>query len=124
MKRQRHTNILELYAAFVTDHFLWMVMPFVSGGSLETLLKLGYSKVCIRCSACLGPHVRPRTLSIQCMLMGRPTRSYRARMQGLREVEIATIMKQVLEALAYLHGRGVLHRDIKVLLFRQLWNNK
>ena len=35
-------------------------------------------------------------------------------MQGLREVEIATIMKQVLEALAYMHGRGVLHRDIKV----------
>lgn len=36
------------------------------------------------------------------------------RLQGLREVEIAVIMKQVLEALAYLHGRGVLHRDIKV----------
>ncbi|KAK9917885.1 hypothetical protein WJX75_009260 [Coccomyxa subellipsoidea] len=76
MKRQRHANLLELFAAFVSDHYLWMVMPFVSGGSLEALLTTGYPK-------------------------------------GLREVEIATIMKQVLEALAYMHGRGVLHRDIK-----------
>ena len=122
MKRQRHINILELYAAFVTGHFLWMVMPFVSGGSLETLLKLGYNKVWVRYYACLGPHVGPRTLSNQCKLMGCLTRSFCAQMQGLREIEIATIMKQVLEALAYLHGRGVLHRDIKVLLSRQLWN--
>lgn len=45
MKRQRHANLLELFAAFVSDHYLWMVMPFVSGGSLEALLTTGYPKV-------------------------------------------------------------------------------
>jgi len=45
LKRQRHPNIMELYAAFVDDHFLWMILPFVPGGSLETLLKKGYPKV-------------------------------------------------------------------------------
>lgn len=35
--------------------------------------------------------------------------------QGLREVEVAAIMRQVLEGLAHLHSRGILHRDVKVL---------
>lgn len=45
MKRQRHVNLLELFTSFVWDHYLWMVMPFVSGGSLEVLLRRGYPKV-------------------------------------------------------------------------------
>ncbi|CAL5223814.1 g6385 [Coccomyxa viridis] len=76
MKRQRHPHILELLAAFVDGSDLWMVIPLVPGGSLESLIKKGYQK-------------------------------------GLREVDIATIMKQVLEGLAYLHSRGIIHRDIK-----------
>lgn len=45
MKRQRHLHILELLAAFVDGCDLWMIIPFVAGGSLESLLKRGYQKV-------------------------------------------------------------------------------
>ena len=44
MKRTRHPNILELYTAFVDGATLWMIIPFVPGGSLETLLQKGYRK--------------------------------------------------------------------------------
>lgn len=36
-------------------------------------------------------------------------------MQGLDEVMVATIMKEVLRALEYVHKQGGIHRDIKVL---------
>ena len=45
MKRQQHPHILELLAAFVDECDLWMIIPFVAGGSLESLLKRGYQKV-------------------------------------------------------------------------------
>ena len=45
MKRQQHPHILELLAAFVDGCDLWMIIPFVAGGSLESLLKRGYQKV-------------------------------------------------------------------------------
>ena len=45
MRRQRHPHILELLAVFVDGSDLWMVIPFVPGGSLESLIKKGYQKV-------------------------------------------------------------------------------
>ena len=45
MKRQRHPHILELLAVFVDGSDLWMIIPLVPGGSLESLIKKGYQKV-------------------------------------------------------------------------------
>lgn len=39
MKLQQHPAVLPLYAAFLVDDQLWMVLPFVAGGSAQDILK-------------------------------------------------------------------------------------
>ena len=38
MHDQRHQNVLPLFCSFVSGDSLWMVMPFLSGGSVMKLL--------------------------------------------------------------------------------------
>ena len=51
MRQQAHANVLPLYCSFVHQHNLWMVMPYVSGGSVLNIMKYAYPEV--RCLACL-----------------------------------------------------------------------
>lgn len=47
MRQQRHENVLPLLAAFLSEAVLWMVMPYVAGGSVTHIL----SKKCPAVSA-------------------------------------------------------------------------
>eukprot|EP00878_Enallax_costatus_P026705 GHUV01028685.1.p1 GENE.GHUV01028685.1~~GHUV01028685.1.p1 ORF type:complete len:224 (+),score=49.17 GHUV01028685.1:477-1148(+) len=76
MKAYKHEAILPLYCSFVTGEELWMVMPYMEGGSVAHILRYKHP-------------------------------------DGLPEVVIATIMKEVLRALAYVHSHGAIHRDVK-----------
>ncbi len=38
MRQQRHPNVLPLLAAFLSEAVLWMVMPYVAGGSAIHIL--------------------------------------------------------------------------------------
>eukprot|EP00884_Botryococcus_braunii_P018683 jgi/Botrbrau1/5499/Bobra.27_1s0036.1 len=76
MRDLKHPNVLELYAAFVNDSALWMVMPFISGGPLSSIVQRRF----------------PR---------------------GMDEVTIATIARDVLRGLEYLHKHDRMHRDLK-----------
>ncbi|KAL6765899.1 kinase-like domain-containing protein [Haematococcus lacustris] len=42
MRAYSHSNVLPLYCSFVSGQDLWMVMPFVSGGSVLHIMKYGY----------------------------------------------------------------------------------
>ncbi|XP_073018068.1 uncharacterized protein [Primulina eburnea] len=71
-----HPNVLKSHCSFVSDHSLWVVMPYMSGGSCLHILKAAHP-------------------------------------DGFEEVVIATILREVLKGLDYLHQHGHIHRDVK-----------
>ncbi|KAJ6318711.1 hypothetical protein OIU76_014131 [Salix suchowensis] len=71
-----HPNILESHCSFTVDRHLWMVMPFMSAGSLQSIISSSFP-------------------------------------DGLPEPCIAVVLKEILNALSYLHDQGHIHRDVK-----------
>ncbi|KAE8734354.1 Serine/threonine-protein kinase OSR1 [Hibiscus syriacus] len=71
-----HPNVVKSHFSFVSDHNLWVVMPYMAGGSCLNILKVAYP-------------------------------------DGFEEVVIATILREVLKGLDYLHHHGHIHRDVK-----------
>ena len=71
-----HPNALKSHCSFVNDHNLWVVMPYMAGGSCLHILKAVY-------------------------------------LDGFEEVVIATVLREVLKWLEYLHHHGHIHRDVK-----------
>ncbi|PIA40555.1 hypothetical protein AQUCO_02500337v1 [Aquilegia coerulea] len=71
-----HPNVLRSYCSFTDDHKLWVVMPYMSGGSCLHIMKSTHP-------------------------------------EGFEEPIIATLLYEVLKALAYLHAHGYIHRDVK-----------
>lgn len=71
-----HPNILNAHCSFLVDRRLWVVMPFMSAGSLQSIITSSFP-------------------------------------DGLTESCIAVVLKDILNALSYLHDQGHLHRDIK-----------
>nr|XP_043606000.1 serine/threonine-protein kinase fray2-like isoform X2 [Erigeron canadensis] len=71
-----HPNLLRAYCSFTTSHNLWVVMPYMAGGSCLHIMKTSYP-------------------------------------EGFEEPVIATLLREVLKALVYLHAHGHIHRDVK-----------
>ena len=72
-----HPNVLRAHCSFTTGHNLWVVMPYMAGGSCLHIMKSAYQ-------------------------------------DGFDEPVIATLLREVLKALVYLHAHGHIHRDVKV----------
>ena len=45
MKNYNHPNVLPLHTSFVAGQDLWMVMPFISGGSVLHIIKYAHPEV-------------------------------------------------------------------------------
>lgn len=72
-----HPNLVRAHCSFPTGHNLWVVMPYMAGGSCLHIMKSSFS-------------------------------------DGFEEPVIATLLREVLKALVYLHFHGHIHRDVKV----------
>lgn len=73
-----HPNVLNAHCSFVDDHNLWVVMPYMAGGSCLHIMKSTHAN-------------------------------------GFNEIIIATVLRDVLLGLEYLHKHGHIHRDVKVI---------
>lgn len=71
-----HPNLLQAHCSFTSGHTLWVVMPYMAGGSCLHIMKSEYP-------------------------------------EGFDEPVIATLLREVLKALVYLHNHGHIHRDVK-----------
>lgn len=80
MRVTNHPNVLRAHCSFTTGHCLWVVMPYMAGGSCLHIMKSAYP-------------------------------------EGFEEPVIATLLRETLKALVYLHFHGHIHRDVKVSYF-------
>ncbi|KAJ3689247.1 hypothetical protein LUZ61_018411 [Rhynchospora tenuis] len=71
-----HPNLLSAHCSFVAGQDLWVVMPFMAGGSCHHIMKCAYPL-------------------------------------GFTESFIATVLRDTLRGLEYLHQNGHIHRDVK-----------
>lgn len=60
MRQQRHGHVLPLFTAFLHEHSLHMVMPYVAGGAVTQIMakccpQVGVKKRCLM--DCLGLHM-------------------------------------------------------------------
>lgn len=78
MSLTNHPNLVKSYCSFVVDQSVWIVMPFMAGGSCLHIMKAAFP-------------------------------------DGFEEPVIATLLKESLKALEYLHRQGHIHRDVKVI---------
>ncbi|XP_078431054.1 protein kinase superfamily protein isoform X2 [Wolffia australiana] len=76
MSLTNHPNLLHAHCSFTSGTNLWVVMPFLSGGSCLHIMRFAYPG-------------------------------------GFEESVIATLLREVLKALVYLHSQGYIHRDVK-----------
>ncbi|GFP99724.1 serine/threonine-protein kinase fray2 [Phtheirospermum japonicum] len=71
-----HPNLVRAHCSFTAGHNLWVVMPYMAGGSCLHIMKSAFP-------------------------------------EGFEEPVIATLLREVLKALVYLHHHGHIHRDVK-----------
>ncbi|KAK1338919.1 hypothetical protein QTO34_019587 [Cnephaeus nilssonii] len=108
MRDYQHLNVVEMYKSYLVGEELWVLMEFLQGGALTDII----SQVRPRGGGAWSRGSQPACPAAQPKLTFSPDGALPS-LSRLNEEQIATVCEAVLQALAYLHAQGVIHRDIK-----------
>ncbi|PIK34295.1 putative serine/threonine-protein kinase OSR1 isoform X1 [Apostichopus japonicus] len=123
MGQCKHENVVQYYTSFVVKDELWLVMKLLAAAACA--LKRNRSKGCKylsleeeintveRRNACEGVV----KIGVECwtFYVGHDQAEEEAEIKAafMDEVTIATVLKETLKGLEYLHEHGQIHRDVK-----------
>lgn len=84
----RHENLIRFEGAYASNNYLYIVLELATGGELfDKIVENSYV---------------------------RHARSYDFLTPQIPEPEARKLFQQLLNAVKYLHGKGIVHRDLKV----------
>ena len=101
-----HENIINLIDVYETDNHVQLVLEYCAGGELFDAIKR--RRPVRRCSDTAATSVLTALQSHEFLL-----NQHVASPKGYTELQSVEIAAQLLSALAFLHKRGIVHRDVK-----------